>query len=322
MVLRDMPGPSAESRSRVLAAAKELGFRPHSSARLLRQNRTRMLGVAFILGNPFQARVVERMFGAAAARGFALTLAPVTHERPVDVVVSELIEERVEALIAFNPDPDSPAVREALRRMPTAWLGEWTDEPDADNIHVDEVDGLRRAVEHLVGLGHRDIVYVGGRDGSVGRTRADAYTTAMASAGLAGHAEIIPSGFDEEDGAAAARVLAARDIRPTAVICCGDQCAVGLLAVFSQAHIAVPADISVVGFDDSTLASLSYHQLTSVRQGVDATVDAALDAVIDRIEGGTGPRRVIATEAALIVRATTGPARSQPSSPTATVAAT
>jgi DNA-binding LacI/PurR family transcriptional regulator len=271
-----------------------------------------MIGVAFILGNPFQARVVERMFGAAAARGFALTLAPVTAERPVDAVVSELIEERVEALIAFNPDPESPAVREALQRMPTAWLGEWTDEPEADNIHVDEVDGLRRAVKHLVGLGHRDIVYVGGRDGSVGQTRADAYTAAMAAVGLASRAEIVPSGFDEEDGAAAARILSARGIRPTAVICCGDQCAVGLLAVFSQAHIAVPEEISVVGFDDSSLASLSYHQLTSVRQGVDATVEAALDAVIDRIEGGTGPRRVIATGAALIVRETTGPARSQP----------
>ena len=308
MVMRDVPGPSAESRERVLGAAKELGFRPNSSARLLRQNRTRMLGVAFLLGHPFQARVVERMFVAAAERGFALTLGPVTEERPIDVVVSELIEERVEGLIAFNPDPDSAAVIEAIRLMPTAWLGEWADEPGADNIHVNEVDGLLRAVEHLVELGHRDIAYVGGLGGSVGHTRAQAYRDAMASVGLAARAEIILTGFAEEDGAEAARGLIGRDDRPTAVICCGDQCAVGLLAVLARSSIAVPGDISVVGFDDSLLASLSYHQLTSVRQDVDATVTAALDAVIDGIEGDHGPRRVIATDAALIVRATTGPA--------------
>jgi DNA-binding LacI/PurR family transcriptional regulator len=130
----------------------------------------------------------------------------------------------------------------------------------------------------------------------------------MASVGLAARAEIILTGFAEEDGAEAARGLIGRDNRPTAVICCGDQCAVGLLAVLARSSIAVPGDISVVGFDDSLLASLSYHQLTSVRQDVDATVTAALDAVIDGIEGDHGPRRVIATDAALIVRATTGPA--------------
>lgn len=312
MVLRDVPGPSAESRRRVLAAAEELGFRPNSSARLLRQSRTRMLGVAFALGHPFQARVVERMFVTAAERGFALALGPVTEERPIDVVVSELIEERVEALIAFNPDPTSPALHEAIRMMPMAWLGEWSDQADADNIHVNEVDGLRRAVEHLVSLGHQRIAYVGGKGGSLGRTRAQAYESAMTTVGLADDIEIVLTGFGEEDGAAAARTLIDRTDRPTAVICCGDQCAVGLLAVFAHAGIEVPAEISVVGFDDSSVASLSYHQLTSIRQDVDATVEAALDAVIARIEGDAGPRRIVATETALVVRSTTGPVRQQP----------
>jgi len=311
MVLRNVPGPSAQSRDRILAAAKELGFRPNASARLLRQSRTRMLGVAFLLENPFQVRVVERMFVKAAERGFALALGPVTEERPIDAVVSELIEERVEALIAFNPDLGSAALTEALRLMPVTWMGEWTDEPGVDNIHVNEIDGLRRAVEHLVDLGHRDIAYVGGPGGAVGHSRAEAYRAAMASAGLKKHAEIISTGFSEEDGAAAARILIGREHRPTAVICCGDQCAVGLLAVLSHSNIAVPGELSVIGFDDSFLASLSYHQLTSVRQDVDATVDAALDSVIDRVEGDHGARRVIATDAALIVRATTGPARVQ-----------
>ncbi|WP_246558002.1 substrate-binding domain-containing protein [Nonomuraea jabiensis] len=113
------------------------------------------------------------------------------------------------------------------------------------------------AVEHLVELGHRDIVYAGGRGGTVGRVRAEAYRSAMAAVGLAERAEVLESDFSEEDGASAARQILGRSHRPTAVVCCGDQCAAGVLAVFARADVNVPGEISVVGFDDSYVASLS-----------------------------------------------------------------
>lgn len=309
LVMRGVPGPSAESRDRILAAANELGYRPNASARLLRQNRTHLIGMMFQIHHPFQARVVERLFVRAAERGFGLALGPMTDERSTDVVVAELMEERVEALVAFNPDPGSAALAEARRLVPVAWLGEWVQEPEVDNVHVDEVEGLRLAIEHLTALGHRDIVYVGGLDGGVGRDRADAYRAAMTASGLADRIEVLPGGFSEEDGAAAARKIVARDRRPTAVVCCGDQCAVGVLAVFARSGVRVPDEISVVGFDDSYLASLSYHRLTSVHQDVEATVEATLEAVLDRVEGADGPRRSVATATTLVVRDSTGPAR-------------
>ncbi|MFB8267548.1 LacI family DNA-binding transcriptional regulator [Streptomyces sp. NPDC055955] len=309
LVLRGVPGPSAESRDRILAAASELGYRPNASARLLRQNRTRLIGVVFEMRHPFQVRFVERLFVRAAEKGFGLALGPRTVERPTDVVVAELMEERVEALVAFNPDPASAALAEARDLVPVVWLGEWVRRPGVDNVHVDEVEGLRLAIEHLVGLGHRDIVYVGGLGGNVGRDRADAYRAAMTTFGLSDGIEVLPGGFSEEDGAAAAREIAARVQRPTAVVCCGDQCAAGVLAVFARSGVQVPEDVSVVGFDDSYLSSLSYHRLTSVRQDVEATVEATLDSVLDRIEGDDGPRRVVPTVTTLVVRESTGPAR-------------
>jgi DNA-binding LacI/PurR family transcriptional regulator len=309
LVLRDVPGPSAESRERILAAASELGYRPNASARLLRQNRTRLIGAVFEIRHPFQVRFVERLFVRAAEHGFGLVLGPRTVERSTDVAVAELMEERVEALVAFNPDPESTALAEACDLVPVMWLGEWVDRPEVDNVHVDEVEGLRLAVEHLVGLGHRDIAYVGGLGGIVGRDRAEAYRGAMAAFGLEDRIEVVARGFAEEDGASAAREILGRVKRPTAVVCCGDQCAVGVLAVFARANVAVPEEISVVGFDDSYLASLSYHRLTSVRQDVEATVDATLTSVLARIEGDDGPRRVSATRTTLVVRDSTGPAR-------------
>lgn len=310
MVLRERPGPSAESRERILAAARELGYRPNASARLLRQGRTRLIGAVFEIRHPFQVRFVERLFVRAAEQGFGLALGPRTVERSTEVAVAELMEERVEALVAFNPDPASRALAEACDLVPVVWLGEWVQRPEVDNVHVDEVEGLRLAVEHLVGLGHRDIVYVGEMGGIVGRDRAEAYRGAMTAFGLADRIEVLSTGFAEEDGATAAREILGRDRRPTAVVCCGDQCAVGVLAVFARANLSVPGEISVVGFDDSYLASLSYHQLTSVRQDVEATVEATLTSVLARLESDDAPRRVSATRTELVVRESTGPARS------------
>ncbi|SEH00885.1 DNA-binding transcriptional regulator, LacI/PurR family [Nonomuraea solani] len=312
LVIRGVPGPSEESRQRILTAADELGYRPNASARLLRQNRTRLIGALFWMGNPFQVRVIERLFVRAAERGFSLVLGPTTSDRPTDVVVAELMEERVEALVAFNPDPASRAFADARELVPVVWLGEWVDEPDVDNVHVDEVEGLRLAVEHLMELGHRDIIYVGGRGGTVGRVRAAAYRSAMAAAGLAERAEVLESDFSEEGGASAARHIVGRSRRPTAVVCCGDQCAAGVLAVFARARVDVPGEISVVGFDDSYVASLSYHRLTSVHQDVEATVEATLSSVLDRLEGHDRPRRASATPTSLVVRESTGRARTGP----------
>jgi DNA-binding LacI/PurR family transcriptional regulator len=309
MVLRDRPGPSAESRERILAAATELGYRPNASARQLRQSRTRLIGAVFEIRHPFQVRFVERLFVRAAEQGFGLALGPTTVERSTDVAVAELMEERVEALVAFNPDPSSRALAEACDLVPVVWLGEWVQTPEVDNVHVDEIEGLRLAVEHLVELGHRDIVYVGGLGGIVGRDRADAYRGAMTAFGLEDRIEVLSSGFSEENGATAAREILGRGRRPTAVVCCGDQCAVGVLAVFARAQVPVPGEISVVGFDDSYLASLSYHRLTTVRQDVEATVEATLASVLARLESEDAPRRVSATRTKLVVRESTGPAR-------------
>ncbi|GAB3260567.1 LacI family DNA-binding transcriptional regulator [Kineosporia babensis] len=310
LVLRDVPGPSAESKERILAAAKELGYRPNASARMLRQSRTCRIGAVFGMRHPFQVRVVERLFVRAAEQGFHVVPGPVTSERPTDAVVAALMEERVEALLAFNPDPASPALAEAIDLVPVVWLGEWVDTPTVDNVHVDEVEGLRLAVGHLIELGHRNIEYVGWTGGNVGRDRADAYRRAMAGAGLESRAKVLSCDtYDEEGGAEMARRILKRKRRPTALICGGDQTAVGLLGVFARAGLDVPGEISVVGFDDSYLASLSYHNLTSVRQDVEATVEASLSAVLERLEDAHRPRQVTATQTGLVVRDSTGPVR-------------
>lgn len=308
LVMRGAPGPSEQSRERILDAARDLGYRPNTSARLLRQNRTRLIGVLFELRHPFEVRFVERLLVRAADEGFSLVLGPVTSEHGIDAAVASLVAQRVEAIVAFNPDPASSGLDAALDLVPVVWLGERSVEPRADNVSVDERTGLRLAVEHLAGLGHREISYVGGQAGVVGPDRVAAYRAAMAGVGLDERIDVLDGDFTEEGGATAARRVLARPRRPTALICGGDLSAIGALAVFSHAGLSVPGDISVVGFDDSYVAALSYNELTSVRQDVEATVEATLAIVLARVADRTTAPRAVLTPTVLVERASSGPA--------------
>ncbi|NQX28888.1 LacI family DNA-binding transcriptional regulator [Microbacteriaceae bacterium VKM Ac-2854] len=308
LVLRGAPGPSSAARERILAAAAELGYHANLSARLLRQNRTHLVGALFNLRNPFEAKVVERLFVRAPESGFGVVLGPVTRERGVAELMGKMLEQRIEALVGFVPQPQSEAVADIVRMMPVVVLGQRAADERFDNVHIDELEAMRLAVEHLLGLGHRDIVYLGGGDDSVvGRDREHAFRAAMGDR----PARVIGGGWGEEDGAAAARELIAAGPLPTAVVCCSDTTAVGALAVFAHAGIRVPQDVSVVGFDDSYLARLSYNALTSIRQDVEATVEETVRAVIARITDAEVAPRTVLTPPTLIVRASTGPAASR-----------
>lgn len=132
----------------------------------------------------------------------------------------------------------------------------------------------------------------------------------MEAAGLGSCIDVLDVGFGEESGAEAARRLLARDRLPTAVIGSSDQCGAGLRAVFAQAGVDVPGAVSVTGYDDSDVAQLSFNSLTTVRQDVELTVDATLDSLMRRLADPSLTPRDVPTTATLIVRESTGPARS------------
>ena len=168
-------------------------------------------------------------------------------------------------------------------------------------VRVADDVGVAAAVEHLVGLGHRRIVHVDGGTEPMAPDRRAGFLAA--SAGLP--ARVVPGGSDEAAGAAAARALLA-DL-PTAVVTANDRSAIGLLDVFVRAGVRVPEDVSVVGFDDSSLARLAHIDLTTVSQEAPGQAARAVAAALERLDGG----RVEPTESVLpprlVVRGTTAP---------------
>ena len=177
----------------------------------------------------------------------------------------------------------------------------------ADQVANDDEWGSRLAVQHLVGLGHRGIGHLSGGGGAAGHRR-KAFTEAVAAAGVTGFVSEGGGGTTEEDGYHAAQHLLRRQPDLTAVYAANDSMAVGALAAFKERGLAVPADISLVGYDDSPLAQSRFIDLTSVDDKSSAVGEAAGRALLARIDEPNRPVDQVLIEPALVVRGSSGPA--------------
>jgi DNA-binding LacI/PurR family transcriptional regulator len=287
LVLRDLPGASDETRRRVHAVADELGYHPDASARLLRGRRSHRLGVLFTMHEPFEVDLVETLLTDAAARGYSLVLGPLGPGRTQSTVVADLLGQRIEGFVVLAADAGSATIADLPDHVPVVQLGGPRGSAPADDVRVDSALGIRLLVDHLAGLGHERIAYVTGGSGPNAADRRAAYLAALEDRALP--PDIIEGAFTEQGGAAAAEALLARGVLPTAIMAANDRTAVGVLSTLVRHGVRVPEDVSVAGFDDSSVAALPYVQLTTVRHDPGALAAQALDAVIRRIEDPDAP---------------------------------
>lgn len=313
IVIRGTKGASAATRERVLQAAKDIGYRPDTRARLLRSHRSRLLGVQFELQSAFHTDLVEGIYAAAEPAGYQIALSAVAPSRSEQHAVDTLLADRCEALILLGPQAPAARLAELAAQLPVVSLARRL-RASAGNVEVvrtaDE-EGARQAVDHLVALGHRDIAHVDGGRAPGAADRRRGYRTAMVRHGLAAHVRVLPGGLTEDDGSAAARTLLTTRPRPTGVLAFNDRCATGLLDTFLRAAVPVPGGISVIGFDDSRLARLAHIDLTTVGQDIPRMAALAVGRAIARLDGepadepAPGTETVIAPH--LITRGTTAP---------------
>jgi DNA-binding LacI/PurR family transcriptional regulator len=287
-----------------------MGYRPDASARLLRQRRSYQIGVLYAMHQPFEVDLVEHLFTAARERGYAVVLGPLSPSRPQAMVVEELLQQRIEALIVLATD-GGRATCDPLksRDLPVVELSGPRTTPPGDEIRVDNAEGMELAIEHLTGLGHTRIAHIDGGMGPNADERRDAYLAAMARRGLTEQAEIVPSAYDEDAGSAAASALLERAELPTAITCANDRCAFGVIETLVRAGIRIPDDVSIVGYDDSSIASLRFLQMTTVRHDPAILSALAVEAVVDRLSGTNVAPWARRVRAQLVIRSTTGAPR-------------
>ncbi|MFG3289660.1 LacI family DNA-binding transcriptional regulator [Streptomyces sp. NPDC048179] len=309
LVLRGADGVREDKRRAVLAAVEELGYRPNAAARSLSERRTRTVGVLLNdLRNPWFVELLDGVNRRLSDSGLRMLLADGHLNRRLGEDLTHTFTElRVDGLIAVGTLPDPGVLRTAADRIPTVVAG--TREPvlpAVDIVANDDELGARLATEHLIGLGHRDIAHIAGQ-GAVGELRRRSFEATMRAHGLAGSAAVEQGDLTEEGGYRAAVRLLSRPRRPTAVFAVNDMTCVGALSAAEETGLAVPRDLSLVGYDNTYLSRLRHLWLTTVDNGSEEVGRRAAQRLLDRIAEPLRAAEVDLVTPFLEVRGTTGP---------------
>ncbi len=317
-VLNDHPNVRAETRNRVLSAIRELGYRRNAAARTLVTRRTNTLAVVtfntILYGPASMLYSIER---AAKQHGYFVTVAALDSMDRHSVLdaVERLRDQAVDGVIVIAPQTTAvAALAQVPATAPLVVVGCGT-QTKLNSVAVDNEAGARKAIEHLLDLGHRTVHHLAGPDSWLdARERADGWRLALRQRGAP-----VPSPLPSEDWSARSgyelgyRLLNDREV--TAVFCANDHMALGLLLAAAESGVRVPEDLSVVGFDDIPEARYFYPPLTTIRQDFDELGRRALGALVGLISDSPGQeaanallRKPVAPE--LVVRSSVGHPRS------------
>lgn len=301
-----------DTRARVRAVIGRLGYVRSESARQLRGGRSRILGLLVLdLGNPFFVELARGAERAAHKAGVGVMVCDSGGSPDHEAEYLALFaEQRVRGVLVSPADPTG-ADLDVLRRQDIPFVVVDRHLPDAGacSVSVDDVEGGRIAVAHLLAAGHRSVAYVSG-PGHLKQMqdRRKGSLDAIAEAGLPASVlrEVLTEGLDVASGRdAAARVLGLPQ-RPTAVFCANDLIALGMLQALFAAGVQVPEDIALVGYDDIEFAAAAAVPLTSVRQPAASMGALAAELLLDETaEHGAEDHkhRHVVLQAELVVRA-------------------
>ncbi|MFV0320454.1 MAG: LacI family DNA-binding transcriptional regulator [Microbacterium sp.] len=302
---------AADTRTRVEAAAAELGYVASSSASSLVTGRTNTIGVVMpALNRWFFAEVLEGIQESLLEHRYDLALYGGTAGAKArqDMFGYFLARKRFDGIIAVGIEPSAHELeRIAAFDRPMVSVGGYDIGTDA--VSIDDESAGHIATDHLIGLGHRDIVFLGGdpdgRRTSFGDARRLAgYETAMRSGGLEASVRHVRSPVAMPAGyAAGSDLLADRRTRPSAIVAVCDDVAIGAIIAARRLGLRVPSDLSVVGIDDPANAAM--FALTTLRQNPREQGRTAAQLLVRRIEEPDAAVRRVREPSPLIVRSTT-----------------
>ena len=299
-----------ETRERVLAAARDLGYRPSGIARALVRRETRTLGLVVTdITNPFYPQVVRAVEAAAHEHGYGIVLANGGDDPARELEhLDRLVERRVDGIvIASSRMTKRHAERLRAAAVPVVLVNDTVAGSGLPAVTTAHRHGARMAAEHLVALGHRSIGHISApAEHPAAGLRRQGVRDALRAAGIDEPLIAIGDG-GVTGGASAAEALLAAGV--TGIVAYNDLTAIGALRALRRAGIGVPDDVSVVGFDDIYLAAWTDPPLTTIRQPIDELGRSAVDHLVDLLGGGRPGSATTVLEPSLVVRDSTGPAQ-------------
>lgn len=311
----ETPFISEKTSSLVRKVAEELGYTPNPLARALRLQRTNLLGlIVREIADPFFSEFIDSLSSQAQAEGYQVILGHAHSDPSEGLIMNDVLDARHAdgLLILGDLRNDEPALQEMIRANPTVVaLCRGSAPSVTPTINVDNRMGIRLLLDYLCDLGHRRFAWIdGGWLGDI-RERQDAFLSELFARGLT----IDPNWIrrttnDAEGGYQAMTELLSLASVPTAVLASDDVMAIGALKAASVHGIHVPAEVSIAGFDDISIARFVTPALTTVRQPVEAMCKQALQVILGLIDQSLelDGQLLIQLPPELIIRDSTGPA--------------
>lgn len=297
------------TKQRILAAARELNYRPNFFARSLRLQRTYTIGViAEEIGDAYGSTIISGIEQHLRQNNFFFLTVIHRHDKKLLQTYSQMLQARgVEGFITVDTSITEPPA------LPTVALAGHERVPGVTNIVLDHKRAARMALQHLQNLGHEEIAFLKGQPfSSDSIVRWEAIVEVAEELGVRIRPELTVQikGTDSTPviGYPVGKELLERERKFTAVFAYNDISAIGAIWAFREAGLRVPADISVVGFDDIPGAAFANPALTTVRQPLMRMGEIAARTLLDRIEGRGTDRPEIAIEPEFVIRDSTGPA--------------
>jgi DNA-binding LacI/PurR family transcriptional regulator len=314
---------SAETRERVMRAINALNYRRNGLARGLKRQRTDTIGLVLgDIANPFAAELARSVREVMTARGYNVFICVSEHSAKEDIAAFDaLADHRVDGIIVATRanKPGNDRLGEMIESgLSVVLIGRDFRHASADLVAADNLKGGYDATAHLIGLGHKNIGFIGiTLTSGLALRRFQGYLDALRASGLRVNDRLIvgrtedgeqwPGYSTEEVGYEGMKRLLALRKRPTAVFARNDFTAIGAISAIKEAGLSIPQDIAIVGYDDVPLAAHMSPPLTTVRQPTREQGKAAAEFLLRRMDAaGPTPREEKIMECALIVRESTG----------------
>jgi LacI family repressor for deo operon, udp, cdd, tsx, nupC, and nupG len=307
---------TARTRRKVMKAVELLGYVPNSTAKNLRMLRSgKILVTVPDISNPFFALILQGIEDAAQRAGYAVLVGDTQHDVKREEGYASMLKSReADGLIFLGhrlPTEAANFVHAANPQGAPVVNGcEFSPDLGVPSVHIDNAKAASEAMDHLYRLGHRRIGVVTGplisplsRDRLLG-------TKSCARKRKAGSDCIVVNGdFSIESGVVAAERLLGKEDRPTAIFCFNDEMAMGVIETAKRKGLRVPADLSVVGFDDIRFARCVDPPLTTIAQPMRAIGEGTVRLLLEILSGRATPPDSVTLPHTLIVRSSTAPPR-------------
>src|SRR3981081_3571178 len=254
---------------RVWSVVNELGYYPNTQARALVSGRSRIFGLVISeITNPFFPEIVQAFENIAVQHRYEILLTSTVHDpKRMEMSVRRMLERRVDGVAVMTFGMEEVLLEDLkLRNVPLVFVDVGPARPRVSNIRIDYVNGIRQAVQHLAALRHERIAFITGPQKlKSALARRDAFLKSMQEIGMSVDSQLIVEGDHTlEGGEKAFSKLLALESRPTAILCSNDMTAIGVMRKSYEEGIAVPRDLSLVGFDNIHLAQYIFPPLTTI----------------------------------------------------------